>query len=234
MSTSLHLVVQFYKPADQVVLERMLDCILRNLRLDCVSALSVVCENVRLKIDHPKVRLHSINRRATYSDLLRIVGQSPDVDATHFGLANTDILLPADISLLLENLSESRMVAAISRHEASGSLHPMPKVSQDVWVFKRHVPPVALLDSCNYHLGIAGCEHLFAMALHTHGYDMWNPCFDCKVVHADPDPRVVFAKRYYGAYLYVPPCRIADVGKVRPSLEVAIMRGAFEGLPVGL
>lgn len=225
----LHLVVQLYPAGDEAVIERMVKCISSNLRLGCISRMTIVCEGINLTIDSPKVEVARIDHRATYSDLLEIALASSDEQITHCGIANTDIYFSDDLERLIKVLMDPVMVAAISRHEVNGMLHPDPKWSQDAWIFKRHVPSNDFLQACNYSLGIAGCEHHFAMALHVHGYSIWNPCIDCKIVHADPSPRNVFSQRYYGAYLLLPPCKIEDISSTPPRYEMAISRSPFQG-----
>lgn len=225
----LHLVVQFYHAREQAVLERMVNCISSNLRLSCISKMTIVCENINLAIDSDKVDIVSVDHRATYSSLLEIALKVDDESITHCAIANTDIYFPDDLQMLIQAIKDPSVAAAISRHEASGLLHPEPKWSQDAWFFMRHNPSQDFLRACNYNLGIAGCEHHFAMALHAHGYNVWNPCIDCKIVHADPNPRFAFDRRYYGAYLFLPPCKIEDISTKPPRYEMTISRSPFQG-----
>jgi hypothetical protein len=222
---ALHLFVQLYRAKDDASFQRMIDCILSNASQDFVEHVTVLCENISVRVDHSKITTKTVTKRHTYADMLKEA--SSYVKASHFALANSDIYLEDGFERLMDKMAKPHYVASITRHEINGVLHQDPKLSQDLWLFKRHSPSAALLNTCEYHLGIAGCEHMFAMSLYSHGYNIWNPCLDCKIVHADPSPRSVFPSRYFGPYLFLRPCLIEEIGACEPGYEVNFSRSPF-------
>lgn len=226
----LHLVVQLYGMPSSASRERILKCIVDNSRLSFIQKITVVCEQYLHDFGNKNIDSIKSSTRATYADLLRVANARSSDVITHFAIANSDIFLSGDILRLMERISQCSTVAAVTRTELSGHLFPHPRYSQDLWLFKIHNPTQKVLNECEYRLGIAGCEHLFALALYAHGYDIWNPCHDCKIVHNDPNPAYHWDDRYYGSYLYLPPCTIADVEFARPRYELRIERRKFEQL----
>ena len=223
----LHLVVQLYGEAGSMPHERMIDCIYKNSEIDFVSKITVLCEGEKL-FANSKIRSLPAKGRSSYADLMNIAQESSTKkEITHFAISNTDIFLTQDIADVMEKIVDSSAVAAISRTEMNGRLVEPPKSSQDLWVFKSHAFSPKVLRSTWQQLGIAGCEHLFAMSLYSHGYDIWNPCLDCQLIHNDPSPKIQWADRYYGTYLFLPPCNISDVGSVSPEYESSVARNVF-------
>ncbi len=223
----LHLLIQMYQPASGPGLNRMLECLDRNLDLDFVGAVTVVCDRVDVPRQDPRIRRLNTTTRASFADMLRIAAVTASDQVSHFAIANADIRLTPDIGVLMRRVTAAHTVAAISRHELDGSLCPNPAWSQDVWLFKSHRPVAGLLDVCHYKLGIAGCENRFAMELFSQGYKLWNPCLDCRILHVDPEPSTSYTERYRGAYLYLSPCMTNDVEKQTPDYVTRINRGEF-------
>lgn len=220
----LHLVVQLYGEVNSSSYLRMVDCINRNSELDCISKISVLAENPNNYTGWGKVEIVPIYRRASFADCLRVCRLEENSLATHFAIANTDIFLSEGLDRLLPALKCDSFVAAVSRRELDGSLCSDPKYSQDVWVFKSHWIGDDVLAFAEYELGVAGCENLFARTLHEYGYDLWNPCFDCRFVHNDPEPKTTWARRYFGFYLLLNPCAIDAVGAEPPCYSTGLHR----------
>ena len=227
----LHLVVQLYGQPQSKAHERMLECIQKNSELEFVKRITVVCEGKRTEFRDKKIKAIASNRRASYADLLKAAQSYSSEEVTHFAVANTDIFLTEDILCVMRKITKTSSLAAISRTETNGQLIAEPKVSQDLWIFKAHQIIPRVLAQCEYLLGIAGCEHLFAMSLYSHGYDIWNPCLNCQVIHNDPNPKNQWADRYHGSYLFIPPCDTNDIGSTQPKYEVSLMRRGFEQNP---
>ena len=221
---SLHLFVQLYIPPQEEHLHRMLTCIASNARLAFVSAITVLSEGVAVEVQQDHVRVVPVTGAMTFASMLEHASLSCCSAATHFAIGNTDIQLTSDLEALLPKLDSASTAVALTRHEWNGSLYERPLWSQDLWVFRRHDPSADLLRSCDFRMGVAGCESLFAMALYAHGYDIWNPCLDCRVIHHDPAPRTDFPDRYHGAYLCLPECRLAEVGVGRPAYRFIVNR----------
>ncbi len=228
---SIHLVVQLYKARNPDLSRRMKECIEHNLKLDVITRMTIVAQGVEIKTTHPKIQVVRTSERSTYAQLLKIGLDGNHDSSSHVAISNTDIFLAETLELLARRLSSKSSVAAVTRHELDGALHANPKLSQDLWLFCNHKPGEKFLTASDYELGIAGCEHLFAMALQSHGYDIWNPSIDCIISHNDPNPRTSFSDRYNGAYLYLLPCSIDDVGRAKPQYEISISRRKFQEGP---
>jgi predicted SAM-dependent methyltransferase len=225
-SPSLHLVVQLYGQSHADLFGRMIDCISGNAALGFIEKISVLSQGVYHQFENKKIDVIRSRGRATFAECL-LIAQDGIGACTHFAIANTDIFLSEDVFRVLAGISRSSSVAAVSRTELNGECHFDPKLSQDLWIFKAHKPSNSVLGECNYQLGVAGCEHRFAVALYSHGYDLWNPCEDCRIIHNDPLPKTDWADRYYGSYLYLPPCSIADIESEMPGYELSFARKSF-------
>jgi len=206
----------------------MKECIEHNLKLDVVTQMTIVTQGVEVKTTHPKIQVIRTSERSTYAQLLKIGLDGNYDSSSHVAISNTDIFLPETLQLLARRLSSKLFVAAVSRHELDGVLRVIPKASQDLWLFCNHKPNEKFLTASDYELGIAGCENLFAMALYSHGYDIWNPSIDLIISHNDPNPRTSWSDWYYGAYLYLLPCSIDDVGSAKPRYEMSFARRKFQ------
>jgi len=229
---NLHIFAQIYRPANEQHLQQMVDCIEHNADLPFVRAITLLDEGSGATWRSGKIQTISAAKRASYADLMRAVTMHDSWDASHFALMNSDIFLSEDISDLMQRVAKPSTVAAITRRELNGQLRPRPQSSQDVWLFRAHRPSAELVNSCYFHLGVAGCENLFAMSLYAHGYEVWNPCANCTVTHNDPSPRMNFPEWVFGAYLWLPPCTMEDVETKQPSYLLTVLRKNSPAQPV--
>lgn len=205
----------------------MIDCIEHNAALPFVDAVTLLDQDSGVRWQSSKIRAIPTATRASYGDLLATDSSTRKNGATHLAITNSDIYLSHDVERLLQRINKQSTVTAITRREHNGQLYKQPKYSQDTWIFKTHPISNDVIKACDVELGIAGCEHLFAMALHCHGYSIWNPCLDCIIKHNDPTPHSQYNKRLYGAYLWLPPCRIDNVENVAPAYEVRLSKKSF-------
>lgn len=214
------ILTQFYPHPRPDVMDFIRRSIIENASLDFVDEILVAYEgNAASPPIHPKIRYIPVGNRVNYAWMLKL---ATDIDPGHVGLTcilNSDIVLSESASLLSKTINRNDTVVALSRHESNGKLCSYPQWSQDCWIFKSHQVGRALLERSKYDLGIAGCENMFATSLVVHGYRIWNPCLDVRIVHSDPDPQVTFKHRYYGFYLFPVPCQIAEVGVIRPQYQ---------------
>lgn len=220
----LHIIAQIYRPTQRDHLDRMIECIERNASLEFVRRITLLDEGSGVNWANDKIHVIPVNRRASYADMLSIASSTTHQFSSHYALLNSDIIISDDILKLLQRVTSTSTVAAITRRELDGELRLSPQASQDAWILKAHDLPSDLLDACYFRLGIAGCENLFAMSLYAHGYNLWNPCGDCTIVHNDPQPRMSFPEWVYGAYLWLPACKIEDVENSPPNYELQVIR----------
>lgn len=225
---ALHLIVQLYGREESASHKRMMECICRNAELEFIKKITVASEDSYALQDNGKIEILHFTKRCSYADLLEIAASNAGKqETTHFAISNTDIYLTDDILACMRKITLNSQVAAISRTETSGELFQPAKWSQDLWLFKSHIPNPKVAQLSWQLLGVAGCEHLFAMSLYSQGYDIWNPCLDCKIIHNDPKPKTEWHDRYYGSYLYLLPCTIGDVSSNPPQYEVVVARDIF-------
>lgn len=220
----LHIIAQIYRPMQRGHLDRMVECIEHNAGLEFVRRITLLDEDSGVCWTSDKIHAIPVSRKASYADLLTVASNGEEFFSSHYALMNSDITISDDILSLLQRITKFSTVAAITRREMDGALRISPQASQDAWIFKAHDMPRDLLDACYFRLGIAGCENLFAMSLYAHGYNLWNPCGDCTILHNDPEPRISFPEWVYGAYLWLPPCHIEDVETSTPNYELRVMR----------
>jgi hypothetical protein len=142
---------------------------------------------------------------------------------SHLLFANSDIVFDDTASRLMTALSEPGWAACLTRRELDGAFPAgiEPLQSQDAWMLRRQPLDPRLIDQMEaVRLGVAGCEHLLAAALVAHGFELWNPCEDCRALHTDPAP-VKYStggERYWGLYAYVPSCMLENVGRSDPDV----------------
>lgn len=220
---TFRILAQFYPHPRLDVMDFIRRSILANAALDFVDEILLAYEgNAASPPIHPKIKYFPVGNRVNYAWMLELMS---DVNPIRDGLTciiNSDIVLGESVGLLSNAIKSNNTVVALSRYESDGTLCSHPQWSQDCWIFKSHQVSRAVLKRSEYDLGVAGCENMFAMSLFIHGYRIWNPCMDVRVNHSDPDPQIFFKHRYYGSYLFLPPCRIADVEINSPQYQSMI------------
>jgi hypothetical protein len=238
----LHFATQLYRPRRQADGPRLLAALVSNLQLPFVTGATIFLDDCEPPWHRPEVRFVRLNRRATYADFLELMQAGtakPKVSPTHLLFANSDIIFDDGIARAAAALTRPDWAICLTRRERDGSYPPgiEPLQTQDAWLLARQRPDPLLLDQLRaIRLGVAGCEHLYAAALVAHGFNLWNPCEDCRATHTDPDP-VAYApdgERYWGLYAYVPPCRIEAVGRQEPEIFFAYAHAPGRYYPVRL
>lgn len=221
----MRLYTQIYsRPQEKNVSLIVNETIVSNAKNPHISEIIAVCEAGVNPPAHPKIRSVSTCKRANFASMLQIAGDDSAYKSSPFCIANSDIELTDTAVETGHALASPNSVIALSRHEVNGDLCPNPQWSQDCWIFASHKPIEAIAERSKFDLGIAGCENMFAMALLTHGYNIWNPCLDVIIKHRDPKPQAAFIHRYYGAYLLLPPCQASDLEVNMPRYEIMIKK----------
>lgn len=228
----LHFACQLYRPARDADAKRLLDTLERNLRLPFVTRATIFLDGCEAPWQRPNVRFVPLQRRASYADFLALMREESmeaEPVPTHLLFANSDIVFDDGIKRVAAAVSRPDWAICLTRRERDGA-YPAgiePLQSQDAWLLTWQSPDPLLLDQLiGIHLGVAGCEHLYATALVAHGFSLWNPCEDCRAIHTDQEP-VAYApdsERYWGLYTYVQPCRIEAVGSQDPGVFFSFAR----------
>lgn len=221
----LHYATQLYRPDDDTHYRRLLFGLERNLSLLALEHATIFLDNCMPPWKHPRVTWINLDRRATFGDFLSVANSNQDT-SDHLLFANSDIIFDEEIGKLAEAMRQPEWVSCLTRREIDGS-YPQgidPLQTQDAWLLMKQPIPTLLLEQLHsIRLGIPGCEHLFAAAMVSHGFDLWNPCEDCRILHNDPRPNThePDGQRYWGLYAYIPPCTIQDVGNSCPEVFFA-------------
>jgi hypothetical protein len=218
----MRLYTQIYLHPQEKVSLIINETILSNAKQPHISEIIAVCEADAKPPAHPKIRSVPTDKRADFALMLQIAGDDSIHRSSPFCIANSDIELSDTAAKASHSLASPNSAIALCRHEANGDLYTYPKWSQDCWIFANHKPTKAVIERSKFDLGVAGCESMFAMALFTHGYNIWNPCLDVNIKHRDPKPQSAFIHRYYGAYLLLPPCQASVVEVDKPQYEIMI------------
>lgn len=222
IKVKVHFATQIYATSSERDFERNLRVLRSNLAQRWISKSTVFLDQCNLPLHHQSLTTITLNRRATYADFLGLAAGDSE-ESTHLLFANSDILFNREIEQLANNLTSINSVACISRCELSGVAPAGVQTlqSQDAWMIRcQQIDPLLRDQLQGLKLGVAGCEHLLATTLVAHGYDLWNPCLDCQVLHMDPQPLHYDSQqaRYWGLYAYIPECRIKDVQRKRPDV----------------
>ena len=236
---TIHYATQLYHHPRAETRERMQATLEHNLSLPCISRATVLLEGCSNPWERQGFRAIQLDRHATFADFLALAASSDHGDPQHLLFANSDIRLESSIEQLATSLRNNASVACLTRRELSGSFAAGldPPQSQDAWMVRCHRIDRLLLEQlAGLRLGVPGCEHLLAATLVAHGYDLWNPCIDCKVVHTDPFPMAhsPSGKRYWGFYAYIPTCRIEDVEHKRPDVIFTLAQKPDRYFAVGV
>jgi hypothetical protein len=218
----VHFATQIYRPDSERGYNRILQTLEYNLSQPWIGKGTVFLDHCTLPWHHPALTTITLDRRATYADFLYLATGEKE-PTSHLLFANSDIVFDQGIEQLAKKLTSTNSVACITRCELSGAVPAgVEKLqSQDGWMIRCQVIDALLIDQLKgLKLGVPGCEHLLATTLVAHGYDLWNPCLDCHILHMDPDPinHHTQQRRYWGLYAYIPECRVADVERKRPDV----------------
>lgn len=150
-------------------------CMENNLRHRMINHIIVFKNRDVMLRPHKKIIPVNVDRRPTYSDFFRIGNKYSGIKI----LANSDIYF--DDSLALCNMIKSKQVFALCRwsYNDNGSLEFYNRRdSQDVWIWK---DPVNV--SCNFGLGVPGCDNAIAFLLMEAGYKVISPSKKIKAIH---------------------------------------------------
>ncbi len=127
-----------------------------------------------------KIRIIPFTARPTYSDFFEVINNNSLVLDINI-ISNSDIFFDETLKLL-SNIKENECYA-LSRWNMNpnGSITLFERRdSQDVWVFRGHVP-----DSIpgNFSLGKPGCDNRIAHEIQSANYRIYNPCLSIRTIH---------------------------------------------------
>lgn len=126
----------------------------------------------------PFLSIHDIQPRPTFNDTFSITKNFSNDDI--FVFANSDIYF--DETLLLASSIEHNWCYALTRYDIHRSrIRFFDRAdSQDVWIFRGHIPHI---ENADFYYGIAGCDNAIAYLLEQNGYKVTNPSLSIKTYH---------------------------------------------------
>jgi hypothetical protein len=234
---TVHFATQLYQSQTKDCLSTLVPILEHNLAQPWISAGTVFLDHCAIPVQLPGVHWIRLDRRATYADFLELAGTVNRQQARHLLFANSDLAFDHSMERVGERLTTETSVVCLTRTEQSGQAPAdvAPPQSQDAWMLRTQaVDPLLLQQIAGLRLGVPGCEHLFATALVSHGYDLWNPCIDCRALHMDPEPSSYHRdkQRYWGLYAYIPECHIEEIEQKRPDVIFSFAQKPGRYFPV--
>jgi FkbM family methyltransferase len=178
----------FYEDADASRRSDLLECLRRNIENTRIDEIRVFVEEPgeadKLVVAYPllagdKVRLVAHGRRVTYRDLfMHANARLPDRRVV---VANADIYFDNTLALL-DGYDLADRLLCLSRWDVQpdGSArffeHP---ASQDAWIFQAPIREF----SCDFHLGVLGCDNRLAWEADRAGLVLSNPSRSLQAFH---------------------------------------------------
>ena len=197
--------VGLYVDASAERLCEYLTCIERNAANRSIDAVHVFIEDgidpAELTTQYPqltaaKVRLVLHGRRVTYRDFFDYANR--ELPGRQVIIANADIFFDHTLSRL-DSYSLAGRLLCLSRWDlqADGSWQLFDfERSQDAWIFEAPVPEI----SCDFHLGLLGCDNRLAWEAERAGLVLSNPSRSIRAYHqhASGIRRYTEAQRLHG------------------------------------
>jgi len=200
----------------------LLDCLYHNSRIGFDEFYLMADSGFVVKNISPSTRV-PFSGIPSFSDILKL-SSLPEMTGKLIIFSNSDIKLDSSI-LRLVSFMQDKDFCCISRYESDGRFHVNPKSSQDCWVYIGGKMPESLISQSDLRLGQLGVENRLANNFHSYGWRLYNPCLTVKNIHIDSQPKDYRPNiqsrehRVYGAYTFVLPCDISQVGKVDQKIE---------------
>lgn len=190
--------------------------------------------------------LYSPPRQPVYTDLFRLANQflpgqltmvcNADIHLSARNFTVTDVekvfadyerRLPVSAGPPLHSSVTRKLALALTRHEMDNALvEAAPLItdyrgSHDAFVLRPPVP-MSFLDSVSHQQNCYQAENIVIHELRCHGYEVFNPCLDLRVVHRHAaDMRQWLPSVDPTRYAKAPPCRLSEVvvGRESPFSE---------------
>lgn len=205
------LIFQWFDCSDSSRKEELTECIQHNISLGFDKVI-IFNDSVEPAFFGENIENIQANQRLSYRDFIDVV-----INPKNYGslccLTNTDIKLDKHLFELAAIIKTSDLMC-ISRYELDGQLARTPWCTQDTWALISQPLQKSIIYQTSIPLGLLGCENRFAEIFYGAGYKVFNPCLDIKNLHLQSIQSAhKNTDRIYGAYLFVPPCHLNDIGK---------------------
>ncbi len=174
--------------------------------------------NLGKPYSHPKV-INLNYDRPTYQDF---INEANKAGGNYTVIANSDIYFDTTINWI-HQVDMTGHLIALCRYDVDSvwryKLFPYAH-SQDVWIFKGKIK----IDTCDYVLGVPGCDNRFAYDAMMHGYKVVNPAKDILTfhLHNSSERNYTEANRLHGGYK---PVYIGSIRDIKPKTVLIIQPG---------
>jgi len=186
----INLITSFYQSSrtDNIYIERnneLLESLKKNIECQSISKIHLYVDNdnelniIKSLENNNKINIISIGKQPLYSDLFEYAFNNLKNEICM--ISNSDIYLhECDIDCLnrLDN-----NIFALTRYEydMSSPLIDIYQGSHDVFIFRS--PLNINLDNIKHVQNVWGSENSVIDNLCNHGYKVFNPCYQIKIVH---------------------------------------------------
>jgi len=202
------LIVGRYAEPNRARASELYRCLARNCSCAHIKQIYVIRETQDIVIpQHPKIVPFALDSRLTYELAFHFAdAEAPD---SRVILANADIWFDDSLGAL-DGFDLTRRLLCLSRWEpgpGSSQLYDNP-MSQDAWIFQTPIRPF----SCDWPLGVPGCENRLAFEAHKAGLLVSNPSRTIRANHLHLTNVRHWANvdRLYGECLLVPPGELSE------------------------
>ncbi|HEY2031777.1 MAG TPA: hypothetical protein VGH20_21440 [Myxococcales bacterium] len=158
----------------------LLECVRRNCANPAVSEVHLCLEDgSRPDLIDAKLRLLEHGRRLTFRDAFAYANGA--LAGRRVALANADIYFDETLALLNGHDLRGKLLC-LSRWDVQpdgSSKYFDFSASQDAWIFEAPLPQL----SCDWHLGIPGCDNRIAHEAAQAGLRLWNPSRSIRAHH---------------------------------------------------
>jgi hypothetical protein len=174
------LLVGHYREPSPARAAELEECLRRNCENPLLAEVHVLVEDgAAPALHHPKLRLVPHGRRLSFRDAFAYAGER--LRGQRVVLANTDIYFDRSLARL-EGYPLTERLLCLSRWDVQpdgASSYFDFAHSQDAWIFEAPLRPF----SCDWHLGIPGCDNRLTYEAERAGLEVLNPSRSIRAHH---------------------------------------------------
>lgn len=184
----MNLLIEYYKPQNDMRDSEYLFCIQQNISLKGIKKIFVfISDDSSFEVTNEKVEVIKSTKRPTFYDLMDYCNKNLSGDIC--AIANTDIFFDESLDNL-QTFDFDNTFLALTRWDMLQEnnswkiryyefpwRNPNDTIltsyfSQDAWIFKS---PIKLDSRCDFLMGKPGCDNRISQILHENNYDVRNP-----------------------------------------------------------
>ena len=198
----IRLLVNLYPMDEGERLDELSTCLQKNISNPLISEIVVLDEGFPKSdlLSNPKVQIHPISNRPNFSDFYDHLSS----DGVNL-ISNNDIWFDESLKNVSWLALNPYDLICLTRREPNGTLYKSEKGdAQDSWLFLGKPNP---LKSCDFSMGIPGCENRLAFLFFMKRYRALNPSKIIRTHHEHQSGNRTYqsADRIQGPYLFSKP-----------------------------